>query len=128
MKRYYFLILIIIIPTQLQADFFEPFTTFVDWIYDIAESIKDSIADFFINMVGYAIYYWIKLKIYGVTFLWSVVEPLISSLNLSQNILNNYSGLDSNILAAVFQLRIPEAINILISAYITKKILGMVGW
>lgn len=69
-----------------------------------------------------------KAKIAALTFAYDVAQELITSMNLSAYLNNAYASLESRTLAALTFFRIPEAINIIISASVTKFVFRFLGF
>jgi hypothetical protein len=62
----------------------------------------------------------IEFKIFMLKFAWDVAKELLTSLNISPLIASAWSQLDSRVLQFITFFRIPEGINLLISAYTTR--------
>lgn len=71
---------------------------------------------------------WWKAKLAALTFSWSVAQQLITNLNISGYLNNAYSALDSRTMALLAYFRIPEAINMILSAAITKFVFRFLGF
>lgn len=71
---------------------------------------------------------WWKAKLTALTFSWSVAQELITSLNISEYINNAWSSLDSRLLSMFVLFRIPEALNIILSAAVTKFVFRFLGF
>lgn len=70
---------------------------------------------------------WYKAKLQAITFAWDVAQELLASLNLSEHINIAFSALDSRVVQIISFFRIPEAINIVLSAYTTRFVLNFLG-
>lgn len=70
---------------------------------------------------------WYKAKLTSITFAWDVASEILSSLNISQQINMAFSALDSRVVQIISFFRIPEAINIVLSAYTTRFVLNFLG-
>lgn len=80
--------------------------------------------------------YWVKWAIYGkiqfilwaLPFTWGIAASVLDMLNVSQYLNDAWASLDSYILGWLTYLRIPDAINILINAFMTRVVLRFLGW
>ncbi|MDO9140283.1 MAG: DUF2523 family protein, partial [Methylobacter sp.] len=70
--------------------------------------------------------YW-TLKVKLLFFAWDVAQQLIADLNISVYVNFAWSHLESRTLSMLTFFRVPEAVNILISAGITKYIMRFIG-
>jgi hypothetical protein len=70
---------------------------------------------------------WYKSKLFAITFAWDVAQEILSSLNLSDAIESAFNSLDSKLLAVVSFFRIPEGLNLILSAYVTRMVLTFMG-
>ena len=108
--------------------FFQGLFDFIDWVYELSIDFKNTLLNFLMSISSFFFYVWIQLKISTLEFIWGMVLPIISSLNLSDVIDGTLSGLNQDLRHFVSQTRIVEGINMLISAKVTKLILNLIGW
>lgn len=101
---------------------------FIDWVYEAFQDIKQAILDFLAEVGKVLILWYIQWKIATVQYIWSVVEPIIDSLNLTDVISQLFGSLSSDVKMFITELRIGEGINLLLSAYATRSILKFIGW
>lgn len=71
---------------------------------------------------------WWSAKLAALTFSWSVAQELINSLNLSEYINNAWGSLESRTLSMLVFFRVPEAVNIILSAAVTKFVFRFLGF
>lgn len=69
-----------------------------------------------------------KFKLMMLEYSWDVAQELITSLNISGFLNNAYSSLESRTLNFLVFLRIPEAVNLVISAGFTKFVMKFLGF
>lgn len=69
----------------------------------------------------------IKFKTFLVVFAWDVAQEILTSLNISSALQAAWGALDSNLLLMISYLHIPDAINVLISARVTRFVLDFIG-
>lgn len=65
----------------------------------------------------------LEFKLYMVQFSWGVAQQLITQLNLSTYINQAWSQVDQTLVGTLTYFRIPEGINLVLSAGITKFVL-----
>jgi hypothetical protein len=109
-------------------DFFNNAT---DFINDIADFRHSGIYEFckkaFAEFVKYSVIAMITFKIYAMTFAYDVATQILDDLNLSSALSSAWSAMDSQVAQAAAFFRIPEAINIILSAKLTKFVLKFMG-
>jgi len=64
--------------------------------------------------------------LWALPFAWGVAKQIIIDLNLSALVNSAWSSLNSNILGIATLLRIPDSVNLFISAYFTKFVLRFI--
>lgn len=69
----------------------------------------------------------IQFKIYSLTFAAGVAREILLQLNFSSFIQSAFDSLDSNVSQIIGYLKVPEAINIISSAAVTKYVLRFLG-
>lgn len=112
---------------------------------DILFAISDSIGNFFTMIGGFVtsgIYEllvwlfakliekltigWLDMVLWALPFAWDAAKQIMLDLNLNALIQTAWGDLDSNLLALATVLRIPDAVNVLISAFFTKFVLRFI--
>ena len=126
-------ITIILLTFSLDASaestgYFGALWDFIDWIYDALENIKQTILDFLAELSKVIILYYLEYKLEVIKLAWSIAEPLIASLNLTDLITTMFGSLSPDVQMLLTELRIGEAINLLLSAYTTRIILKFTGF
>jgi len=72
--------------------------------------------------------WWIEAKAKTVIIAFSMAKTAIEDLGISNMINRQFNNVDSSILGLVTYLKIPEGVNMLMSAALTKTMLRMVGF
>ncbi|MBU3068780.1 DUF2523 domain-containing protein [Aestuariicella sp. G3-2] len=98
------------------ADILTYISEFFAEIYDFVDSVFERL------LVWLAVFY-IEIKISIITLAWDVAGGVLSTLNISSTIDTAWAGLDSKVLGYITFFRIPEALNIILQAGVTKFIL-----
>lgn len=75
----------------------------------------------------YMVAMW-NAKLAALTFSWGVAQELITSLNLSDLLDTAWGALESRTLSMLVFFRIPEAVNIILSAAVTKFVIRFLGF
>ncbi|WP_221801869.1 DUF2523 family protein [Oceanobacter mangrovi] len=105
--------------TTSVVDFFQ-YT--VDWLGDGIYKTADTV----LERIQVWIFLWyLELKISMISMAASIADVLVASLSITENIKSAISGLDSRTAAMLYYLRIPDALSMLFSAYITRFILDL---
>ena len=104
-----------IVDFRQQFDDFRTFGIYKFFTQWFAEFIKWS-------MVG-----WFKFKLQSLTFAWDVASEILTSLNLSTVVESAFAQLDSKVVSIISFFRIPEAINMILSAYVTRLVMTFIG-
>lgn len=116
--------------------FFAPF--FQD-IYDLVKGFFGFFKDFFnkdiypfitktiAEFIKAAMIHAIEFKIFALGFAWDIAKDLLISLNISSMINQAWGMLDSKLLQFMTFFRLPEGINLMISAYATRFVYKFLG-
>lgn len=111
---------------QPLVDFFTAFQQhIIDWFYkDIYPWVTKTIAEW----IKASLISSIQFKIMALSFCWDIAKDLLDSLHVSQHINSAWSMLDSRIMQLLTFFRIPEGINLLISALTTRFVYRFLGF
>lgn len=108
--------------------FFAPLWTAIDWTFGVVGSIKNTITGFIIKATVYISLWFMKIKLAGIVFAWEVVKPILDALDIGSTLNTYVSQVSPDAGAFLHQNRVGEAINIILSAFLTRKSLDMIGW
>lgn len=97
------------------------FNTILDNLHDLPDN-SDTYWERILSWLT-ILYFEIKLQILEIA--WSIASTIISTLQLSETIEAGWSMIDSEVLAALTFLRIPESINMILSAFMTRFVMGL---
>lgn len=104
----------------------------IDGVYFFIEWIQVGIYTFFEDLlkelVAWIVISKIKFQIWALTFSWDVAKTIIFNLNIGSYINTAYNSLDSVLLAYLNYFRVPDAINLIIQALVTRMTLNVMGW
>jgi hypothetical protein len=106
----------------------------VDYLQSLYEFITSGIYDFFVAASAWILakflLLWLDVKIWAFKFCFSVSQEFLKQIDMSSLIHQAFSGLPGDIVSMLQFFRVPEAINILISAVVTRYALRFVpfGW
>lgn len=70
---------------------------------------------------------WWHAKLAALTFSWSVAQELITSLHLSEYLNAAWGSLESRTLSLLVFFKVPDAVNIILSAAVTKFVFRFLG-
>lgn len=123
--RFYLLVLLFLAAQEARAD------GIFDLLQTMTDFIKNGIYQFFVDLFAYIIVWWHKLKlqslIFMVQFSWDIANQLMQDLNITGFLNSMYNHLDNRILNVMLYFRIPEALNTIINAYLTRYIFRFLG-
>lgn len=69
----------------------------------------------------------IRFKIAMIGFAWDVAQQIIQQLSLSSYINQAFAQLDSVLFNFICFLRVPEFVNLVMSAFVTRYVLNFMG-
>jgi accessory cholera enterotoxin len=108
------------------------FTKVIDFFNESLDFIYTGIYDFLTEWTAYAIIKstiaYIDFKIFIIRFAWDRAKQILQQLNLSNAINNAFSSLDGNVFTVLSFLHVPETINLILMALVTKFVLRFLGF
>lgn len=112
--------------------FVDIYNTIIDLLTYIDTYLTETIYDFVVKcyaeFIKWYILAYIKTKIYLLHFSWDIAKEILASLNISSFITTYFNAINSDVLKFLTFIRIPDAINILINAYVTKLVFKFLGF
>lgn len=100
----------------------------VEFFNDFNFLITNVIPQFFNDGVVYLgklfVYAGLYLKLSGITLSFEIAESIMSDLDISHHIQQSFSFIDSQSLLIANYFKIPAFIEILITAYTTRFVMG----
>lgn len=110
-------------PASAPQSVLQNLSAMLEWFdnasYEWADSILERVAAWYIVWTLDMKLFWLQLSL-------DISEGIVNSLGVSSEIQRYLSALDSEIANFVFWLKIPEAINAILSAYGVRIIMGMI--
>lgn len=95
--------------------------SFFDFIYAyITNGIYSMAVWFYSKFIEYLIISYLDFVLWAVPFALDVAKQILDDFNISNLLVNAFSGLDSNIKAFLVNLRIFEAVNLVLSGAMAK--------
>jgi len=101
---------------------------FIDWVYEALDEFKQTVLDYLAELGLVIVLWYVEWKIAAIELMWSIAEPLIDSLNLTDVISSLFGGLSNDVKMFITELRIGEAVNLMLSAYATRMLLRITGF
>lgn len=89
----------------------------LDWFF---VGIYDLITEAFAYAIEWFMIAKIKFQIFMVQFTWDVAANILNNIGLSELINSAWSSIDSTALGYFTFFRLPEALSIVLQAYVTK--------
>ena len=103
-------------------------TDFRQQIEDIRSTgVYEFFTKLFAEYIKWAIVGWYKFKLQSIIFAYDVASEILSSINLSSVVDTAFSALDARIVQIISFFRIPEALNLIFSAYTTRVVMNFLG-
>jgi hypothetical protein len=101
------------------TEFFNEILWFFDTgIFQFFESALVSIGTWYVL--------WeLKALIAFTSLSWDIAKNILDVLSISSSLQSAWSSLDSQVLSAISWFRIPEGINILLNAYVTRFVISV---
>lgn len=101
----------------------------VNWILHWLNSgIYGFIEEAFKELAAWYVVMKIKAMIFMLHFSWTVASTIMENLSLGAYINQAFSSLDSRFMAYLTFFRVPESLNLLLQAVITRFTLSILGW
>ncbi len=108
------------------------FTKVIDFFNQSLDFIYTGIYDFLTEWTAYfiikATIASIDFKLFMIRFAWDTAKQILQQLNISNAINNAFSSLDSNVVMVLSFLHVPETINLILMALVTKFVLRFLGF
>lgn len=99
--------------------------------YDVKHFFYVDIYVFFTKFFGHSMKWlavaFYKIKNIALGFIVTFFEDFLFSMTLGQDLASAFNSLDSNMLSILNVLRVPEAVNIIMSSYFTRLLFRMLG-
>lgn len=106
--------------------------TIIDGFQWLIEFFNTGIYDFFKQsmeeFVAWIVIGKIQFQIWAIEFMWGVAKVILVNVGISQMLEAAWGGLDSVLLGYLNFFRLPDALNIIFQAYVTKVSLRVMGW
>ncbi len=100
---------------------------FFNWLYEfLTTGIYDLLTDAFAYFVEVSTITMLNSAIVATTFAWDVARVIISDLNLSSFLDSTWASFDSQTLGIIQFFKVPEAINLVLSATVTRYVLNFI--
>ena len=109
-------------------EFINDAISFFNQILDFTNNrIYQFVTEVFGQFVIWATVGLIKFKIMMLVFAWDVAQQIMAELNLSSYINAAFASLDSDLFGFICFFHIPEFVNIVVSALVTRYVLNFMG-
>lgn len=98
---------------------------FFNYTIDLIKNLPNNSDSFMERFILWLIIGYFELKIHAIEISYSIATAILSGLNISDLINSHWSGMNSSIKGAITYLRIPESINIILSAMLTRFVMDL---
>ncbi|MFV0594411.1 DUF2523 family protein [Shewanella sp.] len=106
------------------------FQALIDFATDIMNFFTIAVPSFFHRLTAWAFeaFIYIKFLLYieSIKFSWQVAKLIISDLSISETITSSLSSLSPTIRAVITDLRLIDALNVILNAYVTRMVLRFI--
>jgi len=106
------------------------FQSIIDFCTDIMNFFTIAIPSFFHRLTAWAFeaFIYIKFLLYVETikYSWQVAKLVISDLSISETITSSLSSLSPTIRAVLSDLRLIDAVNVVLNAYVTRMVMRFI--
>lgn len=92
---------------------------------ELINNIPNNSDSYWERLVIWIIISYLELKLYMLELAYDLAAQIISAVGLSEAIQSAWSSLPPATASTLTYLRVPEAINMIMSAYVTRFILGL---
>lgn len=99
--------------------------TFFNDFWLFLQSIPGLINDLFVYCGAWFVIAWTKAKIEFISFGWQVAQEILTQLNISATLNSYWSSIDSRVMGMVTFFRLPEALNLIMNAWVTRYVLSV---
>lgn len=103
----------------------EQIVDFLNILLEHMNNFADSSDLFWERVILWIVITYFELKLMVLEFTYSIAATIIASTGISNTILTAWAGVAPDTMAVLGYLRIPESINLILSAYVTRFILDM---
>lgn len=101
-----------------------------EFLQSLSDFFQFGIYEFFQQAAEYFIttllIWWVKAKIAGLEFAWSVANSVLQGFQVSQRLASAFGILPAETLAIVNFFRFPEAVNLMLSGAATRFVIKFV--
>jgi len=98
---------------------------FFGYIYNVLTNFADNSDTFWERVLIWIAIAYFEFKTSMIQFIFPIVSSMISQIAISDHILSSWGDVDSSIVNLLSYLRIPEGINQILAAFVTRFIMGM---
>lgn len=99
----------------------------INYLVTFFGEINSWLESVFIELSSWVVVWYINAKIYAIQVAWSIAQSVLANTNISALIKNAWSGLDSTLVGYLTFFRLPEAINIMLQAHVTRFSMRLLG-
>jgi hypothetical protein len=101
------------------------FLDFINQFVDIFNELPNKADSYWERIILWVIILWIELKVVAIDLAWTLASGILSSAGISQHIQSAWSLIPSQAASFLSYLRVPEAINLIMTSYLTRFIMGL---
>nr|WP_202979289.1 DUF2523 family protein [Aeromonas sp.]QHJ90267.1 DUF2523 domain-containing protein [Aeromonas sp.] len=132
--RNLFIVALLVLPSvAFAADSSSSFLDYVgQQLNDLHYAITEEVPGIFHRFVAWGVEYYtlamLTAKLHMIKFAYLVAKQIATDINISAYLLSSISQLPESVRWALQELGIANALNLLINVYITRFVMGIMGW
>lgn len=101
--------------------------SFLDFLYTfITSGIYEFFTEWFATFVQWLTVGAIEFTIVAIQFSWDVAKAILNDLNVSSHLNSAWNSLPGDSLSYASLIRLPEALNIVLSSVVTKYVMRFI--
>jgi len=101
-----------------------------DFFNHLWDWLNNGVVDLFTAVIAYLIeklfLFALDFILWAVPFAWGIAKQIMTDLSISERLNAAFEVLPSDLLSTIFFFRVPEALNLIISAFITRFVLRFI--
>lgn len=104
---------------------FEDIIQFISQLVDLINDFPDTTDTYWERLIIWIIITWLEMKTYMIEIAWGIAQQILTSMGLADHLQTAWGAIPHQHAQFLNYLRIPESINLVLTAYLTRFILGL---
>jgi hypothetical protein len=103
----------------------DTFITFANDIIDFINNLPNKSDSYWERIILWVLISYLEMKLYMLEIAYGFASALVQSIGLSSAISSAWGAVPLQFQSVFVYLRVPDAINMIMSAYVTRFVLGL---